>query len=108
VVNRISIHPTVKEPGNTSYVWPLRSHVRQPSVKSLLGQNRAPAPGLKSWPSSWATSFSLHTPSLRCAAPPTPAAIVARPSPKVSKVGSPRRHDAVGDDLLNFGEPERL
>jgi hypothetical protein len=35
---------------NTSYAWPLRSHVRQLSAKSLLSQNWAPAPGMKSWP----------------------------------------------------------
>jgi hypothetical protein len=35
---------------NTSYTWPLRSHVWQPYVKSLLSQNWVPAPGMKSWP----------------------------------------------------------
>jgi hypothetical protein len=34
---------------NTSYAWPLGSHVRQPSTKSLLGRNRVSAPGMKSW-----------------------------------------------------------
>jgi hypothetical protein len=44
---------------------------------------------------------------LRRAATPTPAAIVARRPPKVSKVGSLHCHDAVGEDLVEFGEPER-
>jgi hypothetical protein len=35
---------------NTSYAWPLGSHVRQPFVKSLLSRICAPAPGMKSWP----------------------------------------------------------
>jgi hypothetical protein len=35
---------------NTSYAWRLGSHVRQLSVKSLLSQNWAPAPGMTSWP----------------------------------------------------------
>jgi hypothetical protein len=35
---------------NTSYAWPLGSHVRQSSVKFLLSQNWAPTPGMKSWP----------------------------------------------------------
>jgi hypothetical protein len=34
---------------NTSYVWPHRSHIWHPSVKSLLSQNRVSAPGMKSW-----------------------------------------------------------
>jgi hypothetical protein len=34
---------------NASYMWPFRSHVRQPSAKSLLGRNRAPALRMKSW-----------------------------------------------------------
>jgi hypothetical protein len=34
---------------NTSYVWPLGSHVRQPSAKFLLGWNWVSAPGMKSW-----------------------------------------------------------
>jgi hypothetical protein len=34
---------------NTSYAWPLGSHVQQPSMKSLLSQNRVSAPGIKSW-----------------------------------------------------------
>jgi hypothetical protein len=33
---------------NTLYVWPLGSHVRQPSAKFLLGQNQVPAPWMKS------------------------------------------------------------
>jgi hypothetical protein len=37
---------------------------------------------------------------------PTPTAIVARRPPKVSKVGSLRCLDAVGEDLVKFGEPE--
>jgi hypothetical protein len=40
---QISVHVTGEEPNNTSYAWSLRSHVRQPSVKSLLGQNQSPA-----------------------------------------------------------------
>jgi hypothetical protein len=35
---------------NMSYALPLRSHVRQPFVKSLLSRIWAPAPGMKSWP----------------------------------------------------------
>jgi hypothetical protein len=34
---------------NTSYTRPHGSHVRQPSVKSLLGQNQVSAPRMKSW-----------------------------------------------------------
>jgi hypothetical protein len=34
---QIDIHPAAEEPNNMSYVWPLGSHVRQPSTKSLLG-----------------------------------------------------------------------
>jgi hypothetical protein len=48
-VIRIVVHPVREEPDNTSYVRPIRSDVRQPSVKSLLGQNQASAPGMKSW-----------------------------------------------------------
>jgi hypothetical protein len=33
---------------NTSYAWPLKSHVWQSSSKSLLSQNRASTPGMKS------------------------------------------------------------
>jgi hypothetical protein len=46
---QIGVHPTEEEPNNISYVRPLGSHVRQPSVKSLLSQNRALAPEIKSW-----------------------------------------------------------
>jgi hypothetical protein len=35
---------------NTSYAWPHRSHVWQPSTKSLLSWNWAPASGKKSHP----------------------------------------------------------
>jgi hypothetical protein len=65
---RIDVHPTGKNLTNTSYAWPLGSHVRQPSVKSLLIRNWAPAPGRKSWPPAiarpgrrpGAASFSLQ------------------------------------------------
>jgi hypothetical protein len=58
---------------DTSYAWPLRSHVQQPSAKFLLSQNWAPAPGIKSWPpsdrpvrpSSWVVSFSLQQITLK-------------------------------------------
>jgi hypothetical protein len=33
-----------------SYAWPLGSHVRQPSMKSLLSQIWAHTPRMKSWP----------------------------------------------------------
>jgi hypothetical protein len=46
-------------------------------------------------------------PSLRQASLPTLAAIVAQRPPMVSKVGSPRRHDAVGENLVDFGGPKR-
>jgi hypothetical protein len=46
---RIVIHYEGEEPDNTSYMWPLRSHVRQPSAKSLLGQIWVTAPEIKSW-----------------------------------------------------------
>jgi hypothetical protein len=42
----MDVHPAGEEPDNTSYAWPLGSHVWQPSVKSLLSQNRALAPGI--------------------------------------------------------------
>jgi hypothetical protein len=45
---QIIIHPIGEEPDNMSYVWPLGSHIRQPPVKSLLGQNWTCAPGMKS------------------------------------------------------------
>jgi hypothetical protein len=35
---------------NTLYAWPLGSNVRQMFAKSLLSQNWAPAPRMKSWP----------------------------------------------------------
>jgi hypothetical protein len=35
---------------DTSYIWPPRSHVRQPSTKSLLSWIWDPGPGMKSWP----------------------------------------------------------
>jgi hypothetical protein len=39
-------------------------------------------------------------------ASPTPAAIVAHRHPKASKIGSPRRLDAVGENLIEkWGEP---
>jgi hypothetical protein len=46
---RIGVHLAGEEHDNTSYVRPLGSHIRQPSVKSLLGWNQAPAPRMKSW-----------------------------------------------------------
>jgi hypothetical protein len=48
-MTRIDIHYTGEEPDNTSCVRLPESHVQQPSVKSLLGQNRFPAPRMKSW-----------------------------------------------------------
>jgi hypothetical protein len=44
---QISVHPTGT---NMPYVWPLRSHVQQPSKKSLLSQTWALALGMKFWP----------------------------------------------------------
>jgi hypothetical protein len=46
---QISVHPAGEEPDNMSYAQPLESHVRQPSTKSILGQNWALAPGMKYW-----------------------------------------------------------
>jgi hypothetical protein len=34
---------------NTSYAWPLESHIRQSSMKSLLSQNQVSALGIMSW-----------------------------------------------------------
>jgi hypothetical protein len=48
-VIRVDIHPIGKEPNNTSYVWSLRSHVRQPYAKSLLSRNWPPTHRMKSW-----------------------------------------------------------
>jgi hypothetical protein len=38
---------------------------------------------------------------------PSPAATAVRSRPKVSESSSPRRHDAVGENLVKFGGPER-
>jgi hypothetical protein len=48
-VIRIGVHPAGKEPDNTSYMWPHGSHIRQPFVNSLLGQNQVSVLGMKSW-----------------------------------------------------------
>jgi hypothetical protein len=48
-VTRIDILHTRKNLTNMSCVRLPKSHVEQPSVKSLLSRNRAPAPGMKSW-----------------------------------------------------------
>jgi hypothetical protein len=48
VTIRIGVHLQGKNLTNTSYMWLLRSHVRQPSMKSLLSWNRVSAPGMKS------------------------------------------------------------
>jgi hypothetical protein len=45
--------------------------------------------------------------SLSRTAPPTPAAIVARRPPKVSKIGLPHRLNAVGENLIENRGPER-
>jgi hypothetical protein len=52
---------------NTSYAWPLGSHVRQQSVKSLLSRNWAPALGMKSWP------LAIIRPSHHCGLPHSPS-----------------------------------
>jgi hypothetical protein len=46
---QIGVHPAGEKPDNTLHAWSHGLHVQQPSVKSLLGQNRLPAPGMKSW-----------------------------------------------------------
>jgi hypothetical protein len=48
-VIQIGIHPAGEKPNNTSYAWPLRCQVRQPSAKSLLDQNWVLALRMKSW-----------------------------------------------------------
>jgi hypothetical protein len=48
-VTRIDIHPTEEELDNTPCVRLSESHVQQPSVKSLLSQNRSSARRMKSW-----------------------------------------------------------
>jgi hypothetical protein len=68
-VIRIDVHPIGEEPHNMSYARPLGSHVRQPSAKTLLGQNRAPDPGMKScflaiiWPGRH--PGLAHSPSIK-------------------------------------------
>jgi hypothetical protein len=48
-------------------------------------------------------------PSLSQTAPPTPTAIVARRPPKVSKIGSQRRLNAIGENLIeNHGSERRI
>jgi hypothetical protein len=44
---QIDIHPTGEEPGY--HVVRMAPRISQPSVKSLLSQNRVSAPGMKSW-----------------------------------------------------------
>jgi hypothetical protein len=43
------VHRAGEEPDNTLHAWSHGLHVQQPFAKSLLGQNRPPAPGMKSW-----------------------------------------------------------
>jgi hypothetical protein len=43
---------------------------------------------------------STLMPSFGRTAPPSPATIVARHHPKASKIGSPRRFDVVGENLI--------
>jgi hypothetical protein len=49
VAIQISVHHVGEEPNQHVVCMAHMSHVRQPFTKSLLGQNRAPAPGMKSW-----------------------------------------------------------
>jgi hypothetical protein len=52
---------------NTLYSWPLGSYVWQPSAKSLLSWNWAPALGMKSWPPA------IVRPCCRCVLPHSPS-----------------------------------
>jgi hypothetical protein len=56
---RIGVHPKREEPDNTLHARSRRLHMQQPSAKSLLGRNRAPAPGMKSWFSAIVRSFVI-------------------------------------------------
>jgi hypothetical protein len=49
MVTRIDIYSTGEEPDNMSCVRLPKSHVQQPSMKSLLSRNWSPAPRMKSW-----------------------------------------------------------
>jgi hypothetical protein len=48
-VIRIGAHPAGEKRNNTLHARSRGLHVQQPFVKSLLGQNWAPAPEMKSW-----------------------------------------------------------
>jgi hypothetical protein len=49
VVIQIGVHPTGEKTDNILHAGSCGLHVQQPSVKSLLAWNWAPAPEMKSW-----------------------------------------------------------
>jgi hypothetical protein len=76
---------------NTSYTWPLGSHIRQSSTKSLPSQNWAPTLWMKSWPPT------IVRPGRRRALPHSPSN-----KPPQSREG---RFDKVVTGLLGLPGP---
>jgi hypothetical protein len=68
-VIQIDVHPIGDKPDNTLHLRSRGLLEQQPSTKFLLGQNRAPAPGMKSWfPATFQPGHHLglpHSPSVK-------------------------------------------